>query len=137
MVRTKRKTKRTAPDSLILITESKAQAFKDSLYSNVTRQTSVLTGCYVNWFEAQINDARSNTAPTPKAKKHDDDAELQAWERAAQLFKEYAPIALAELMGEIADQISLEFANVDKLTAADVPTNLRNLDLFELMEHID
>lgn len=132
-----RTTHRTKKD-LILDTESKIEEFKEKLYEQATDNTSLLTGCYVNWFDSEIRSANVRVGRNVETRVRNSlDANGQAWKRAKELFVTLAPIVLAELTQDIATQIGLEYQNVDDLAAADVPANLRNLSLFELMEHIN
>lgn len=133
----KRKPRRK-PQGLILKTESKIEQFKQDLFDSATGNTVLLTGCYNNWFDSQISmaDVRADRGFRPETRKKMGHTHA-AWKRAKELFVNIAPIVLAELVQEIAEQIKLEYQDVDAVTASDVPANLRNLDLFDLMEHIN
>jgi len=124
--------------TLILKTESQVQAFKDSLMQSVANTTPLLTNCYINWLAAQMRNERYDLELThhPNVVKHSK-AKLHAWERADELFRELAPVVLDELLQAIAAQVELEFKDVDELAASDVPFALRNVDLFDLIEHIN
>lgn len=118
--------------------ESKIERFKDSLFQSAQATTPLLTGCYTNWLHAQLRAARRyvNSDVSTKAQNHLDHT-AQAWERAQALFAQLTPIVLDELVTSIAAQIATEYENIDAITASDVSSALRNVDLFDMMEHIN
>lgn len=118
--------------------QKKVEEFKDRLFEAASGNTALLTGCYSNWFDLKVRDEKSDIqrCEGSKGEKHAI-ATYEAWQRARQMFQDFVPIVLDELMKDIARQIELDYEKIDPLAAADVPAGLRNVDLFELMEHIN
>lgn len=114
------------------------EQFKAQLLEENLNDAPALTMCYDNWFSSMAGYAKRNLeTPGLTAKQAATfKAELEAWQRAHELFLTLAAPALHELAETIAQQIELEFSE-HRVASADVAGNLRNLPLNEIMKHMN
>ena len=112
------------------------EQFKAQLLEEVLQELPTLTLCYSNWFWSQIKqEERSLRQESYKGQKSAK-ATLEAWRRARKLFLLLSAPALREVIETVAQQIEIEFAE-HRIAAADVPDNLRNTPLAEIMQHLN
>lgn len=125
-----------AADNLALKTESRIEAYKQSMFDAVTAETEMLTVWYARFFESHSKAAKRDAnikTSNPEAFEN----AAAAWERARELFNTLTPVVLHELMQDIAAQVKAEFTGRNEIASADVSAEIRTVNLIELSRYED